>query len=277
MRLLPFLMPLTLLLGSHAAAAFNCIGVTLPSTIVICSDSELSKLADERQQIYDETRSRLTPEQQAALWEDQKAWVRSYPAACAVPAESPPPAPVPASVVECFKRAALSRATYLHTYGLSPTEAAAASSGSTIANTNEVGLVQEGGVFHIPVRINEAITLNFVIDSGAADVQIPLDVFSTLIRAKTITDSDLVGEKTYVLADGSKQKAPKFLIREIKVGDHVLHNVAASVGSPLGALLLGQSFLSHFDAWTIDNRAHVLRLVPKSGDTEGTRAEVAPD
>ena len=32
----------------------------------------------------------------------------------------------------------------------------------------------------VPVAINRAITLNFVIDSGAADVSIPLDVFSQI-------------------------------------------------------------------------------------------------
>jgi uncharacterized protein len=50
--------------GSEAAIAFNCSGITLPSSIVICSDPDLTRLADERQQIFNETRSRLTPEQQ---------------------------------------------------------------------------------------------------------------------------------------------------------------------------------------------------------------------
>jgi len=37
----------------------------------------------------------------------------------------------------------------------------------------------------VPVQINSAITLDFTVDSGAAAVQIPVDVFSTLVRAKT--------------------------------------------------------------------------------------------
>jgi len=74
----------------------------------------------------------------------------------------------------------------------------------------EVALVQAGGVFEIPVRINGAITLNFILDSGASDVQIPFDVFSTLVRANTIRENDLIGESTYVLADGSKKKARNF-------------------------------------------------------------------
>jgi hypothetical protein len=61
----------------------------------------------------------------------------------------------------------------------------------------------QGGTFVIPVLINGQITLNFTIDSGAADVSIPADVVSTLIRTGTIQESDFVGKKTYRLADGS--------------------------------------------------------------------------
>lgn len=260
---------LTTLTGSAAAMAFNCLGITLPSSIVICSDPDLTRLADARQQIYNETRSRLTPEQQKALWEDQKAWFRVYAAACGIPGDSPPPIPAPESVIECFKQAAERRAGYLRDYGI-PSNFAATSSATAIpvtSDVDEVALVQAGGLFEIPVQINGAITLNFIIDSGASDVQIPFDVFSTLIRANTITKGDIIGEQTYVLADGSNQKAPKFLIRTLKIGSRILRNVPGSVGSPTGSLLLGQSFLSHFDSWTIDNKGKVLKLVGKAAET----------
>jgi predicted aspartyl protease len=259
---------------TDAAMAFNCSGITLPSSIVICSDPDLTRLADQRQQIYNEARSRLTPDQQNALWEDQKTWVRSYAAACGVLPDNPPRTPVSPSTIECFKRSAEARANYLRTYGVSGNAtsnfAAPPSTAPTQVRTSdidEVALVQSGRLLEIPVQINGAITLNFIIDSGASDVQIPFDVFSTLARANTIEKADLIGEQTYVLADGSKQKYPKFLIRELKIGNHILRNVAGSVGSSTGALLLGQSFLSNFDAWTLDNKRHVLKLVGKTIDT----------
>src|SRR4029079_9594033 len=130
------------------------------------------------------------------------------------------------AVIECFKRSAEARAAYLRTYGLSgdgpSAPAQQPASAPTEAKSNdvdEIALVQAGRLFEIPVKINGAITLNFIIDSGASDVQIPFDVFSTLVRANTIQKDDLTGEQTYVLADGSKQKAPKFLIRELKIGN----------------------------------------------------------
>ena len=55
----------------------------------------------------------------------------------------------------------------------------------------------------VPVLINGAITLNFVIDSGATDVSVPADVVMTLIRTGTLQDTDFIGTQTYKLADGS--------------------------------------------------------------------------
>jgi len=47
-------------------------------------------------------------------------------------------------------------------------------------------------VYQIPVKINEVITLGFVLDTGAAEVNIPADVALTLYRAGTIQDSDFL-------------------------------------------------------------------------------------
>ena len=113
-------------------------------------------------------------------------------------------------------------------------------------NRAEVPLKKEGGTFVVPVQINGAITLDFTVDSGAADVSIPADVFSTLTRTGTIKDADVIGEQTYVLADGSKSLLPTFTIRSLKVGDKIIENVRGSVASAQGSLLLGQSFLERF-------------------------------
>jgi clan AA aspartic protease (TIGR02281 family) len=123
-----------------------------------------------------------------------------------------------------------------------------------------VPLKQHGGIFVVPVEINGAITLEFGVDSGAADVCVPRDVFSTLIRTGTVKDSDIIGEQTYVLADGSKSRSVRFTIRSLKVGDSVVENVKGSVAPAEGALLLGQSFLERFKSWSINNTNHQLVL-----------------
>ena len=118
----------------------------------------------------------------------------------------------------------------------------------------------EGGTYVIPVLINGAITLDFVVDSGAADVSIPADVVMTLMRTGTLKETDFLGEKTYVLADGSKVPSQTFRIRSLKVGNKVLENVNGSVASVQGSLLLGQAFLSRFKSWSVDNTKHALVL-----------------
>jgi clan AA aspartic protease (TIGR02281 family) len=123
-----------------------------------------------------------------------------------------------------------------------------------------VPLKQEGGTFVVPVLINDVIKLNFTIDSGAADVSLPADVVSTLIRAGSLKSSDFTGEQVYKLADGSTVPSATFVIRSLKVGERVLENVKGSVASINGSLLLGQSFLSRFDSWSIDNKRQVLLL-----------------
>jgi len=127
----------------------------------------------------------------------------------------------------------------------------------------EVPLKKDRGTFVVPVQINGAITLNFTIDSGAADVTVPSDVFSTLRRTGTISDADITGEQTYVLADGSKKKSVTFTIRSLRIGDNVVENVRGSVAPAEGSLLLGQSFLEHFKSWSFDNTKHQLVLEPQ--------------
>ena len=124
----------------------------------------------------------------------------------------------------------------------------------------EVPLKPLGGTFVVPVFINGAITLNFVVDSGAADVAVPADVVGTLIRAGTIEKSDFTGKQTYVLADGSAAPSSTFVIRSLKVGDILIGNVRGSVAPAAGSLLLGQSFLQRFKSWSMDNNKHVLVL-----------------
>jgi tetratricopeptide (TPR) repeat protein len=123
-----------------------------------------------------------------------------------------------------------------------------------------VKLEQQGGVFVVPVRFNEVITLSAIVDSGAADVSVPADLVLTLIRAKTITEADFLGEKTYVLADGSKVPSHQFRIRSLQVGSKTVHNVIATVASSNADILLGQSFLSRFKSWSLDNERHALLL-----------------
>ncbi len=75
-----------------------------------------------------------------------------------------------------------------------------------------------------------------------------------------MTEGDFLGKQTYRLADGSSLPSQQFTIRSLQVGDRVLENVTGSIAPVSGSLLLGQSFLSRFKSWSIDNERHALVL-----------------
>jgi clan AA aspartic protease (TIGR02281 family) len=155
------------------------------------------------------------------------------------PLTSPPPAPPVAR---------------LEPSPSSPTSSAPTSRGTLVP------LHFEGGSFTVPVSINNKLTLDFVLDSGAADVSIPADVVSTLMRTGGLSAADFLGKQTYRLADGSTVSSQRFRIKSLKVGDKEMWDVMGSVAPVKGSLLLGQSFLSHFKSWSIDNNRRVLIL-----------------
>jgi len=121
------------------------------------------------------------------------------------------------------------------------------------------GLLLAQGV--APVKINGTLTLDFVVDSGAADVSLPADVVTTLFRTGTLKDSDFIGSKTYQLANGSTMPSATFRLASLEIGGHIERDITASVSPVSGVLLLGQSYLSRFQSWSFDNRSQSLVLV----------------
>jgi len=131
---------------------------------------------------------------------------------------------------------------------------------SGAAYPESIPLIHEHGTLQVPVVINGGISLNFTIDSGATDVSIPANVFSTLIRGGTVSSQDFLDRRAYKLADGSTEMSQRFRIRSLRVGNLELRDVIASVVPSGGSLLLGQSFLSRLKSWSIDNERQALLI-----------------
>jgi len=129
------------------------------------------------------------------------------------------------------------------------------------AAAGEIALGGDSRAYRVPVRINGTISIKFIVDSGASDVVIPGDVATTLSRAGAIVSSDYIGRETYVIANGTKHPSLRLVLRELNVGGHVVKNVTASIGPARSEPLLGQSFLSKFKSWTLDNGRHLLIVV----------------
>jgi clan AA aspartic protease (TIGR02281 family) len=130
-----------------------------------------------------------------------------------------------------------------------------------------------GGGYTIPGRINDAVSLTFILDTGASDVLIPDEVARELERTGKLERGDFIGTRTYVLADGSKVPSRRVLLREVTVGGQTVSNVTASIGRSGSPPLLGQSFLSKFASWTLDNERNLLVLKTKTDTAATSQAE----
>jgi len=131
---------------------------------------------------------------------------------------------------------------------------------SSLSHVEEIPLVKVGGVYALPVDINGVFTSEFVLDTGAADVNLPANVVLRLRQSGTIKATDFLPGKPYTLADGSTVQRPRVLLRSLTLGHRRVPNVAASIGPVDSMLLLGQNFLEHLGAWGMDSQRRVLTL-----------------
>jgi aspartyl protease family protein len=117
-----------------------------------------------------------------------------------------------------------------------------------------------GGVFVLPAVINGGTRSYFIVDSGAANVQIPEEVAQEMRRAGTLAESDFLGQRRFTLADGSGLQQRVFRLKSLQIGDRTMENVLAAVGAPRSRALLGQSFLRRLSWWKIDNVKNAMEF-----------------
>lgn len=91
-------------------AAWCATQASAPSSIVICSDPELTRMAVIRNKIIADARESLSPDEFRRLMEDQNQWLHQYTAACGAPVSGPPiPPPIPQQITDCYKQAGRAR------------------------------------------------------------------------------------------------------------------------------------------------------------------------
>jgi clan AA aspartic protease (TIGR02281 family) len=110
-----------------------------------------------------------------------------------------------------------------------------------------------GGVFLLPATVNGSTNVYFIVDSGATNVQIPEDIAEQMKQAGTLTEADFLGQRRFILADGSGVNQRIFRLRNLKIGNRSMENVLAALSAPRSRPLLGQSFLRRLEWWKIDN------------------------
>lgn len=121
-----------------------------------------------------------------------------------------------------------------------------------------VAVEPHAGAFVVPVVLNDVLTAKFIVDSGAADVSITEDMVSALMKSGTLTSADLLGNKLYMLADGTMHQGQIYRMASLRIGTMVMKDVTVRIAAGNSSLLLGQSFLRRLKSWSMDNARQVL-------------------
>ena len=115
-----------------------------------------------------------------------------------------------------------------------------------------------GGTFEVPCEIN-GLALQMIFDTGASDVSISSVEATFMLKNGYLSEKDIKGKKYYQTANGQISEGTTVTLREVRLGNAVLHNVDASVvNSQSAPLLLGQSAMERFGIITIDNQNNKL-------------------
>jgi hypothetical protein len=109
-----------------------------------------------------------------------------------------------------------------------------------ISNQTVVPLTKRGNAYEISVKLN-----NSLIILGLRTLEPSAKVY-------------FLEGKEYTLADGSKVRSPRFIIRELAIGDFIFKDVEAAIGNMESSLLLGQNILKRFSKYEINNSRSIF-------------------
>jgi aspartyl protease family protein len=124
--------------------------------------------------------------------------------------------------------------------------------------TNIVKMRQENGVNYVPMKIND-VELQFIFDTGASSICISVVEAIMLYRQGTLSDDDILGNEQFQDATGNISQGMIINLKSVKIGGKELNNIRATVvGNDVAPLLLGQSVLSKFGSYKIDNIKHEI-------------------
>jgi clan AA aspartic protease (TIGR02281 family) len=121
-----------------------------------------------------------------------------------------------------------------------------------------IKMTEKNGVRYIPMKINGQ-ELNFVFDTGASSICISTFEASLLAKNGLLSVDDVIGQQAFTDATGWISVGVRINLKTVQIGNKVLENVEATViENPNAECLLGQTVLSRFGEYTIDNKNNVI-------------------
>jgi clan AA aspartic protease (TIGR02281 family) len=122
----------------------------------------------------------------------------------------------------------------------------------------QIPFEKQGNALIVYVRINDAVTAPFIVDTGASDVLVP----AHLAGAAGIEIGRDTPHRTYQTANGLVD-TPVVTLDSVQVGEARVENVPGSVSGAMSIGLLGGTFFNNF-TFQIDPAANVITLFPNA-------------
>ena len=122
----------------------------------------------------------------------------------------------------------------------------------------QIPFEKQGNAMIVYVRVNDAVTAPFIVDTGASDVLVPAHV----AQAAGIHVGRDTPHQTYQTANGLVE-TPVVTIGSIQVGEARVENLRGSVSGGMSIGLLGGTFFNNF-TFQIDPAANMITLFPNA-------------
>lgn len=119
--------------------------------------------------------------------------------------------------------------------------------------SNEVvKMRKDGGVYLVPIEIN-GVSMEFIFDTGASIISLSDTEALFLWKQGKLKEEDFRGTQEFMDANGDINEGTIVNLRNVKIGNKIIHNIEASiVHNQIAPLLFGQSAMNKFGKITID-------------------------
>lgn len=121
-----------------------------------------------------------------------------------------------------------------------------------------VKMKRKSGVYAIPCEVN-GVRRDFIFDTGAANTSLSQEFVNELLQKRRLQQSDFTGVIQTRNASGVVDNNTTINIRQLKVGNRMIHNVRAIIAvSQKAPLLLGMNAIELLGEWTMRNDRLIL-------------------
>jgi len=125
-------------------------------------------------------------------------------------------------------------------------------------NGTTIKMDEDAGVYYVPCEV-EGLPIRMVFDTGASYVSISKEMADLLLSYGCISSSDIVSGVTIIVGDGYHTNCQGVTLKNLKVGNVMLHDVRAIIfDEKKPQLLFGQTAIKKLGKITIDgDKLHI--------------------